>query len=75
MAYCYRVRTLCTATIRETWLVTSDTPLEREDVLVALETRNQAVINLEEETHVSEAQRTVVDIAPLAPTLPRPATH
>ena len=69
----YRVQTICAATIRETWTIRSDVPLTYDGIADALEARGSNVVNLEDETRVTEADRSIIQIArlpgdPLRPT-------
>jgi len=65
MAYIYRVETICAATIREVWTIRSRHQLSRDAIVEALEARGPDVTPREDETRVTEADRTVVDVARL----------
>jgi len=73
MPHWYRVQTICAATIRETWTIRSDVPLTYDGIAEALEARGPHVVNMEDETRVTEADRSIIQIArlpgdPLRPT-------
>lgn len=62
MAFCYRVETVCAATIREVWMIRSPRALPADAIAAALEARGPNVIPLEDETRVTEADRTVREV-------------
>jgi hypothetical protein len=66
-AYVYRVETVAAARIREVWTVRSRVPLTPGDLeAVVLHDGAAAhrceLVGLEDETHVTEAAKTIVDV-------------
>ena len=66
-AYVYRVETTCAATIREVWTVRSRVALTPADLEVVVlhqgaAARRCELIGLEDETRVTEAAKTIIDV-------------